>query len=217
MPMQNRRSQLVARLALAAGALAAGSCVLDTVPNPPRGEPLSPSPKELASRIPRRAPVINESLEVEAITLEAEVVFIDPVKRTLTLLHPDGQQRIVKAAREMKNFDKINVGDKIFLRAFEEMAVFVRKKGDPPSDRESAMVALNASRSEAGVVMAETVEITARVESVDAAHQQLRLRFADGAVKTLRTHHTVNLADVKPGDDIVARMTEHLAIEIVAK
>jgi hypothetical protein len=64
--------------------------------------------------------------------------------------------------------------------------------------------------------MADTVEVTARVEAVDQAARTVTLKGPAGNVRTFKVDPSVErLKDVKVGDDVVLRYTEALAIAVV--
>ena len=61
--------------------------------------------------------------------------------------------------------------------------------------------------------MVETVEVTAKVEAVDPAKRTVTLRGPEGGVRTIKVDERVRrLEEVKPGDEVVVRHTEALAI-----
>ena len=73
-----------------------------------------------------------------------------------------------------------------------------------------------AAGAKPGVVTTNVVELTARVESVDRRARTLTLVGAQGVVGTFHVDPSVPLDRIDPGDDVVARVTEAIAIEVVA-
>jgi hypothetical protein len=148
----------------------------------------------------------------ETVQMTATVTAINPAKRTVTLTGPSGQAVTYKAGPDVVNFDQIRVGDQVQATLIEEIAVFLRKPGGPPSAGEAATVGLAPRGGKPGVVMADTVEVSARVVAVHSVNRKVMLRLADGRTKTVAVGNSVNLAAVKPGDDVVVRLSEALAV-----
>jgi Cu/Ag efflux protein CusF len=65
-----------------------------------------------------------------------------------------------------------------------------------------------------GVLMANTVEVTAKVEAIDLEHRKATLRFPDGKSKTFKVRKDVDMTKAKLGDEVVFRTTEALAITV---
>jgi len=73
-------------------------------------------------------------------------------------------------------------------------------------------VALAPLGAKPGVLMANTVEVTAKVKSIDVKHQKATLLFPDGTSHTFKVRKDVDLAKQTVGADVVIRTTEALAI-----
>jgi Cu/Ag efflux protein CusF len=66
-----------------------------------------------------------------------------------------------------------------------------------------------------GTVSAQTITATATVEKIDQATRRVTLRLADGTSTTLKVGpEAKNLAQVKPGDQVVVDYHESLAYEV---
>lgn len=137
---------------------------------------------------------------------------IDAASRQVSLITADGKKTSFKAGPEVANFDQIQVGDKVKATVAEQLIVFVRKNGEPPSDGESAAVALAPLGDKPGVVMANTVEVTAKVEAIDLDHRKATLRFPDGHAQIFSVRKDVDMTKGKLGDEVVIRTTEAMAI-----
>ncbi len=151
---------------------------------------------------------------VETHTITAKVTAIDGANRRVTLLTPDGTKTTVKAGPEVVNFNQIQVGDHLKILVAEQLVVFARKSGERGSDHEAAAVALAPVGAKPGVLMANTVEVTAKLEALDLEHRQATLRFPDGTAKTFKVRKDVDLTQRKIGDEVVFRATEALAISV---
>jgi translation elongation factor P/translation initiation factor 5A len=151
---------------------------------------------------------------VETYKVTATVAAIDAVSRQVTLTMADGAKTTVKAGPEVVNFDQIQVGDQVKVTVAEQLVVFVRKSGEPANDGEAVAVALAPVGAKPGVVMANTVEVTAKVEAIDLGHRKATLRFPDGQSKTFKVRKDVDMTKAKLGDEVVIRTTEAVAITV---
>ena len=154
------------------------------------------------------------AVAVMAVTATATVQSVDSAKRTVTLKMPNGKVKTLKAGKEVKNFDQIKAGDKVKMTYVEELAVALSKAGAPPSAEETTEVMLAPKGAKPGVIAADTIEMTAKVTAVDSKKRTVTLMGPEGKTKTLKVPKTVNLKQVKKGDDVTVRYTEALAIMV---
>lgn len=200
---------------LCAGALISGCGNSNTGPMH-SDAPLAPTPHVAGDPPPRTLrPPIAGALEVNAVQIVAEVTAVDVAKRVITFKLPDGKTEEIKAAKEMPNFDKVHVGDRVAARVSVETALFVRRDGEPPSTQEADILGVRVRGDRPAAVQSEAVEVTATVVSVDEKNQKLKLLFAGGREATVDVHHAIDLSTVKPGDDIIARVSERLMFDVV--
>jgi translation elongation factor P/translation initiation factor 5A len=151
---------------------------------------------------------------VDTYKITATVTAVDAASRHVTLVTPDGTKTTFKAGPEVVNFPQIQVGDQVKAMVAEQLVVFVRKYGEPATDGEAALVALAPVGAKPGVLMANTVEVTAKVEAIDLEHRKATLRFPDGKSKTFTVRKDVDLTKSRIGDEVVFRTTEALAITV---
>jgi len=95
----------------------------------------------------------------------------------------------------------------------EELAVFLGA-GAPPSAAGATTVALAPVGAKPGGVMADTVQVTAKVTAIDAKKRKVTLALPDGTSKTVKARKQINLAGVKIGDNVTVQHTESLAITV---
>src|SRR5690349_20860403 len=102
----------------------------------------------------------------------ATVSAIDKEKRKVTLTTADGHKTTFTAGPDVVNFDQIQVGDQIKATVTEQLAVFVRKTMEQPGVGGATTVALAPVGAKPGVLVADAVEITAKVSAIDVkAHK----------------------------------------------
>jgi hypothetical protein len=186
---------------LPAAILALTSCSSDE----PRGEGTS---------ITTIQPGVPGAVMIDTYQQTSTVTAIDKATRKLTLLARDGTKGTFTAAPEMANFDQLEVGDQVKAMLTEQLVVFVRNPAEPAGDGAAALVALAPLGAKPGAVLANTVEITAKVQSLDVNHHKATLRFPDGTTKTFKVRQDVDLTKQTVGADVVFRTTEALVISV---
>lgn len=153
-------------------------------------------------------------VRVETYKETASVAAIDKATRKVTLVETNGNLTIVKCGPEVANFDQIEVGDQVKASVTRQLVVSVRKPGELAGNGAATMVALAPIGDKPGGVVANVVEITAKVISIDAKHQNATLLFPDGTVRTFQVRKDVDLKKQTVGEDVVIRTTEAIAISV---
>jgi Cu/Ag efflux protein CusF len=151
---------------------------------------------------------------LEGKTRTATVESIDPATRTVTLKGPMGKSRSIHLGKECVNFDQIKVGDQVRATLADEVAIAVNKSGGPPSVAAGAVVALAPKGAKPGMLIADTDDVTAKIQSIDADKGTITFSTADGTSRTVKAGPDVKLSDLKEGDDVTARITQALAIVV---
>jgi len=152
-------------------------------------------------------------------TATATVKAVDPAKRIVTLQTADGRTVDVKCGQNVRNFDQIAVGDQVKAMAIDQVAVSLDKgaagaAAPPPSDAVMRVIARAPKGERPGFMIADTVAMSAKIQSVDAAKNTVTLKGEDGKAQTIKVAPDVDLATVEPGDDVVVRATRGLAIVV---
>ncbi len=150
---------------------------------------------------------------VDTVTATATVTGIDPATRKVTLVTQGGSKTTYKAGAEVVNFDQIQVGDQVRVKVTEEAAIYIGS-GAPPSAMAGAGVALAPVGYKPGGAFVDTVQVTAKVTVVDAKKHKVTLELPDGGAKKVKVGKKVNLAAVRPGDDVTVQLSEGLAISV---
>jgi hypothetical protein len=154
------------------------------------------------------------AIEVSAITKTAKVTAVDPAKRTVTLVNPDGITNSYELGKKVRNFDQIKVGDEVKATLLEAVAVAVSKSNAPPdvSGRDSVAVAPKGAMP--GVIMARTRQISAKIVSVDPQARTVTVEGPAGGTPTIRVGPNVNMNELQKGDDVTLRVTDALALRV---
>jgi hypothetical protein len=140
---------------------------------------------------------------------------VDYSKRTLRLKIPREGILDLKVDREIKNIDHVKKGDPVKVAYTEPLAVFMRKADAPSSPAESRLVSVVPKGGRTAVLLAETVQMAAVVEAVDAKTRKLTLKVAGGRTRVLRVDNGLKHLDgIKKGDAVVIRTIEAIAIKV---
>ena len=152
---------------------------------------------------------------VEVLKLTGTVKAVDLQNKTVTV-DGSGGRTVTVNAQNAKNLDQVKVGDKVNLKFTEELALFVRKSDAQPTASRTDMVALVPKGQKPAGLMARTVELTGTVESIDPKKRTVAVKGPAGNVRTFHVDKAVKSLDqVKPGDQIVLRFTEAVALSVV--
>ena len=151
---------------------------------------------------------------VETYKNTATVTAIDAANRKVTLVTPDGRKETFKAGPEVVNFDQIRIGDQVKATLTEQLAVYMAKDNPPATDGEAALVALAPKGAKPGGLMANTVQVTAKVTAIDLKHHKATLKLPDGTTKTVAVRKDVDLTQRQVGEEVVIRCTEAIAISV---
>jgi Cu/Ag efflux protein CusF len=152
--------------------------------------------------------------QADTTSATATVEAIDPEQRIVTLKTARGDTRKIQLGKEAINFDQIAVGDKVRATLAEEVAIAV-SKGDAQTRVGDAAVIARAPRgAKPNVLIAESSQVKGKIQSIDAAGRTITLADADGKPRTIKAGPKIDLADLKAGDDVTARVTQALAIVV---
>ena len=151
----------------------------------------------------------------DGVAITAEVVAIDRVDRTLTLLGPEGNVVALEVSHAARNFDQIEVGDQIKAEYYESVALYIGKHGQKPETTAGLVAARSKKGDKPAGVAVETVDVSATVQAIDKKNRTVTLKLPDGKVVTTKVDKSVKAFDtLKKGDSIHARYTEAIAISV---
>src|SRR5262249_33773748 len=112
------------------------------------------------------------------------------------------------------NFDQIQVGDQLKLKVAEQLVVFMASDAPPQTEGAVTMVALAPVGAKPGGLVADTIQIKAKVTAIDLKKHKATLQFPDGSEKTVAVRKDVDLTQRKVGEEVVIRCTEAVAISV---
>jgi hypothetical protein len=151
---------------------------------------------------------------VETHKMTATVTGIDAAGRKVTLVTPSGEKTTVKCGPGVVNFDQIRIRDQLKVTVIDQLAIYMAADAPASSDGAAALVALAPKGAKPGGIVANTVQVTAKVTAIDLKHHKATLQFLDGTTKTLAVRKDVDLTKRQVGEEVVIRATEALAISV---
>jgi len=155
------------------------------------------------------------AIAVETVSATATVASINAEKREITLKTVDGNSKTFKLGPEVKNFDQIKVGDQVKATYAESIAVYVAKSNEKPSADEVQVIQVAPKGEKPGLFMADTFEISAKVEKIDYKKREITLKGSDDKTKKFPVDKRVkNFKNIKVGDEVVMKITEAIAIYV---
>jgi len=121
---------------------------------------------------------------------------------------------VFKAGPEVVNFPQIHVGDQVKVTLTEELVVFMATDAPPQEQGAAGVVALAPVGAKPGALVADTVQVKAKVTEIDLKKHKAKLQFPDGSTHTVAVRKDVDLAKRQVGEEVVIRATEALAITV---
>jgi Cu/Ag efflux protein CusF len=139
----------------------------------------------------------------------ATVSAIDKSGRKVTIKAQDGTKTVIKVPTDMKEFDKLKVGDKIEIDYMESIALSMLPPGTKPSVTERTATAPGAAGRE--------LSVSAEIVSIDAANNKVTLKGPKGRQMTVNVSDPdlqARVANMKPGQVVQLSYTEAVATAI---
>jgi hypothetical protein len=166
--------------------------------------------KETAARAAKPGGVV-----VDVAKLTGTVKAVDLRNKTLTI-EGSGGRIVVVSAKNALNLEQVKAGDKVNVEFVEEMALLVRKSDAAPSATETQMMNLAPKGHKPSGVVAQTLELTGDVESIDVQKRTIALKGPAGNVRTFKVGaEAKNFGQIKQGDQVVLRFIEAMALSII--
>lgn len=166
----------------------------------------------------RRAESFTEGVPggtvVEVEEMQALVTAVAPDTRSFTLMDRTGSKRTFQAPSEMRNFDQLEVGDRVTARVMLERIVYLREPGEAAREGAAGLLATAPDSSKPGMLAADTVQLTAVVKGMDTTLRTATLQFADGSERVVKVRPDVEMKTEYLGRAVVLRMTSAVAISV---
>jgi hypothetical protein len=165
------------------------------------------------------APVAVEKAQ----TISATVESIDQKQRLVELRKGD-EVRTIQVPAEVRNFDKIKVGDEVAVTYYEGLAAEFKKQGESKTvgviDSTSGTARMPEGASRPGAAVANRVKTTVVIDSVDKATHSVTFTGPAGMTRTVDVvdpDAQKFIAALKKGDHVELTYVEALAVTLEPK
>ena len=144
------------------------------------------------------ARLIERGISVESVKAPAIVEAVDRNSGTIVVRTPGAAETSTyKVGREVENFSRLSMGDKVKATVREELCVYVLRNGEAPGADGTP----------------EKIAADARVLSVDPSYRLLTLQYPNGDNETFKVALGVKLKEMEAGDAVVIRPIQAVALQ----
>jgi hypothetical protein len=150
---------------------------------------------------------------VQTLDITAAITAIDAKTRAITLKGPKGNEKTVVAGPEVKNFDKLKVGDQVNVQFVESLVIELKKGSEAVVGRTEKAGAARAPDGSPAGVLGRQVQVVGEVTALDAATQMVTVRGPKQTVD-MKFADPEQFKRVAVGDKIQATYTEAAAIAV---
>ncbi len=154
------------------------------------------------------------AVSTELIRVTAKVVGIDYSDRVVVLEGGEGDYLELEVSEEARNFDQVQVGDKVAVEYLESVALFATEPGSGESASVAGAVAVAAEGEMPGAVVTEAVQITAVVQEIDYETRTVTMKGPRGVSTLSVDERATRFENIKVGDEVHFVYTEAMAISV---
>jgi Cu/Ag efflux protein CusF len=161
-------------------------------------------------------PVMVEKAQSIAATVES----IDPKQRLVELRRGD-ETRTIKVPPEVRNFERIKVGDQVVATYYEGLAAEFKKPGEGTPigavDATTGTARMPEGSSKPGAAVANQVTTTVVIESVDQPSNSVTFTGPAGMTRTVDVKDPKAqkfISTLKKGDQVQLTYVEALAVTL---
>ena len=156
----------------------------------------------------------GKAAAVETVKMTATITAIDKATRDVSLKGPQGNEVVLTAGPEVKNFDKLKVGDQVNLDYIEALTLELKKgRGLVVQRSEKAGGGTAKPGEKPGAAAGRQVTVVADVVAVDPAKQVVTLKGPKRTVD-LKIPDPEQFKRVAKGDQVEATYTQAVAIAV---
>ena len=150
----------------------------------------------------------------KTVKVTATITAIDKATRDVTLRGPKGNELTVTAGPDIKNFDKLKIGDQVDAKYVEALTLQLIKGGGQVVARTEQMGAAGAKAgAQPGGAVGRQVTIVADVIGVDLATQTVTLKGPQRTVD-LVVSDPEKFKRIAKGDQVEATYTQAFAMAV---
>ena len=147
------------------------------------------------------------------VDVTATIIAIDKTTRDITLKGPKGNWVVVTAGPEVKNFDQMNVGDKVHARYIEALVLELKGSDMAVTRTEEASAKGAMPGAQPHGVAGRRITVVADVVAVNRETQTVTLQGPQLTAEVKVTDPD-QLRRIKKGDQVYATYTQALAMVV---
>ena len=152
----------------------------------------------------------------QTVDITATITAIDKTTRDITLKGPRGNEVVVTAGPEVKNFDRMKVGDQVHVKYVESLVLELKKGSSAVVGRtEKAGAAAAQPGAQPAGVVGRQVTVVADVIAVDPATQTVTLKGPRRTVE-MKVADPEQFKRIAKGDKVEATYTQAIAAVVEA-
>lgn len=150
----------------------------------------------------------------KTVNVTATITAVDKATRDVTLMGPQGNELTVTAGPDVKNFDKLKVGDRVDAKYVEALTLQLVKGGGEKVARTEQAGAVGAKAgAQPGGAVGRQVTIVADVVGLDPATQTVTLKGPQRTVDVV-VSDPEQFKRIAKGDQVQATYTQALAMGV---
>jgi hypothetical protein len=150
----------------------------------------------------------------KTVNITATITAIDKATRDVTLKGPKGNELTITAGPDVKNFDKLKVGDQVDVKYVEALTLQLVKGGGQKVARTEQKDAVGAKAgAQPGGAIGRQVTIVADVVGLDPATQTVTLKGPQRTVDMV-VSDAEQFKRIAKGDQVEATYTQALAMAV---
>lgn len=158
--------------------------------------------------------MIKEIGEINAIQAKATVVAIDMKNRIVTLKAENGREFSVTAGPEVRNLDKIKVGDIVTTTYYEAVAIAAKKTDAAPMMTVETEGARAKKGEQPGAVVLRRIHVVTTILGHNADTQSILVRGPLGHLTEVKIRDPKVFEELKGGGNVDLLYVEGLAIGV---
>lgn len=174
------------------------------------------APMHAWSADPAAKPVVaGGAADGVRITVVGEITAVDAAARTVSIKGPSGNIGDYAVDPSVRNLEQVKVGDRVQLDYRAAVGLALVKHGDGIREKvEADSTATAKDGAKPGGAVLKTTTIVANVLSVDKKRKLVKLQGPEGRVVDVQVRDAKVLKEVKANDQVVAKVTESVAINV---
>jgi len=147
--------------------------------------------------------------------LTATVKALDVAERKVSLEGPDGEVESFQLGTDVRNLDRLKVGDKVVIEYMQGLMMRIQAPGAAPvTPTEAVDVSRSAAGEKPGGAIGATIQATVTLTAIDMKNREVVFRGPGGDLYQVKAAPELKLENAKVGQQFVATYTEAVIVEV---